>query len=187
VTIHEGAALLFFHGQQGIGPDGHAVHSLEHSAALLERGRKHAVHQYSAIGVIGQSLMRQQTGHPERRVRRDHTELGGEVSLKAVDAVQNPRQLFSRFVAKGIADDDEDFAVLGFLQASLHMPLVELVLIGYLIDAPVLQEARASRRLDEGAPGQGEMREVPADVDRFHVLTQRLEHIPNSAAATRAS
>ena len=153
VTAHEGTALVFFHGQQLVSPNGHAMHRPKYSAALFQRGGRFVVHQHSAIGVIGQSLMRQQTGHAERRVRRDHAELGGEVSLKAVGAVQDLRQLLRRFVAKGIADDDEHLAVLGFLQASLYMTLVELVLIRYLIDAPVMQEARAARRLDEGAPG----------------------------------
>ena len=122
--------------------------------------------------------MGQQAGHAQRRVGRQHAKLGRQFGLEAILAVQFLRQFLGRFVAEGIADDDEDFAVLGFVQPPLDVPLVELVLIRHLVDPPALQEARAARRIDECAPGQGEVREIPVDVDGFDLLPQRLEHIP---------
>ena len=65
-----------------------------------------------------------------------------EVRLEAIGPVQDLCQFLRRFVAKGIANNDEDFAVLRFVQPAFHMSLVELVLIRHLVRSPALQETR---------------------------------------------
>ena len=84
--------------------------------------------------------MRQQAGHPQGRVGRQHTKLGRQFGLEAVLAVQFLGQFLGRFVPERIADDDEGFAVLGFGQPPLDVVLVELMLIGHLVDSPAIQE-----------------------------------------------
>src|SRR5215831_19899368 len=104
--------------------------------------------------------MRQQTRHPEYRVKQEDAELGSEIGSKAIGPVQHLGQFLRRFVAKGIANNHEDFAVVRFHQATLDMSLVKLLLIRDLVETPALQEPGGACRIDKRPPAQGEMREI---------------------------
>ena len=55
--------------------------------------------------------------------------MGRQRGLKAVLTVEFGREFLGRFVAEGIADDDEGSAVVALLQSGSHVAVVKAVLV----------------------------------------------------------
>ena len=134
-----------------------------------------AIHQH--VGpFVGQRLVRQQARHAQRRVRRQHAKLRRQRGLEAVLAVEFGGEFLGRFVAEGIADDDEGSPVVGLFQPGPHVAVVEAVLVRNLVDLPLRQQPVL--RLDELAPGQRQVGQIPVDVMGLDVGPQRLDDVP---------
>lgn len=83
-----------------------------------------------------------------------------------------------RFVAEGVADDDKNLAVVGFVQARLHMTLIEGVLVRHPVELPVPEQIGGASGVDKGAPGQRLGGYVPGGIHRLDLFAQVFQDIP---------
>ena len=153
--LHERSAFVFLLRHQFVVLAGQAADGVQDAVSFAGGAARLSVHPHLG-SLVGQRPVRQQAGHAERGVGRQHAQLGTQFGFEAVLAVEFRGEFLGGFVAEGIADDDEGPPVLAFLQPRLHLAVVEAVLVGNLGDPPLSQQAAGW--FDELAPGQGQVR-----------------------------
>ena len=174
LILDELPALVLLLRHQLVALAGHPAHGLQNAVPFAGDAGL-AVHQH--VGpLVGQRLVRQQARHAQRRVRRQHAKLRRQRGLEAVLAIEFGGEFLSRFVAEGIADDDEGSPVLALVQPGPHVAVVETVLVRHLVDLPLGQQPVL--RLDELAPSQRQSGQIPVDVMGLDVGSQRLDDVP---------
>ena len=104
--------------------------------------------------------------------------MGAQRGLKPVLAVKDDRQFLRRLVAERITDDHKNPVVLTLGNHRPHTPFEEPVLIGHIVDPPLLQQAVTRIRGHLLAPGHRQRIHEPLVIARLDLLAKRLEHIP---------
>ena len=145
LAIDQLSAFFLLQLRQVIGLDRHSFDFGEYLVAFVGAGSRDAIGQNIAFVGVLQLLVRQQAGHAQSGVGRQDRKLRRQFALETVLTVQNPSQFGCRFVAKGITDDDERSAVIGFVLTRSDVLLVKIVLIGDAWYFPLVEQPAASR------------------------------------------
>ena len=82
--------------------------------------------------------MRPEARHAQGGIGGQNAQLGRQLGLDPVSAIQITRQFFRGFVPQGIADDDEGPSIIGFVKPWPYLPVEERVLVLDAIDRPPL-------------------------------------------------
>ena len=175
VRLHELTSLLFAFFHQVIAANSHATVFGQNGAALLQRGRRHAVHRdvQRRFALVGHLLVRQQAGHAQRRVAGQHAQHGFQPGFHPVAGIQLSGQLLGCLKAERIRDDHVHPLGPTPTKTRCHIVVVKRGLAGHVCQLPFVQQAALP--LHHGIPSRSQVTNEPAGIGVLHALAQLMQ------------